>query len=521
LFVSLLDDADADAETLPPPLPPPASSAAQSSNIMNNMNYMSHGGDGGRGPPPPPPPQQASLESKVQEMASTLRGECDKALRAKMLAVERYHLKRDEVSAASDSLRALQGKLGALQDGMQGMREVVDLQRHVDDLQKQVRTVGFGCAREHARPCAHSPRRDFRLTHVAVDAQVAFQHEELVTLTDKDVGQQTVFGHDEQQRSRIRSNLLGVVAQQRQCRHDSQNNGRNNHNELPVELTPRQLQTAILDVRDVLEDDRTVEDERWRSGAWSQLTLGKARDLVEAAAQSHDESEEIRRLLRAYRHHLPQLGLEDDIDIDDDDDEDDDDDDAEHPNPHAFDTREGRATAAAIANDDDYDMEDDHRPGTTHDGVVHHHHGTFFGGNGGAGYDAYSADDNMHESFDVAADDMAGTFPAYHNTTHHHHPDDPSHRGGQQQPYDDPSNYDQAGTNYDQEAGGGDHEEAEGLSDDAWDNHPNETRVDPTNDVTGPANNFDHRHETRDDHGPLPEETTTTTAESNMEMSNP
>ena len=48
-------------------------------------------------------------------MASTLRGECDKAMRAKMLATERYHLKRDEVGAASDSLGALKGKLRDLQ----------------------------------------------------------------------------------------------------------------------------------------------------------------------------------------------------------------------------------------------------------------------------------------------------------------------------------------------------------------------------------------------------------------------
>jgi hypothetical protein len=325
---------------------------------------------------------------------------------------------------------------------------------------------------------------------------VAFQHEELVTLTDKYVGEQTMFGHDEAQRNRIRSNLLGVVAQQRQCRHDSENNAKD---ELPVELTPRQLQTAILDVRDVLEDDRTVEDERWRSGTWSQLTLSKARDLEEAAAQCHDESEEIRRLLRAYRHHLPQLGL-DDIDI-----EDEDEDNAEHPNTRAFDTHEGRATAAAIANDDDdYDMEeedDDDAPyGSTYEGV---YRGTVGGGYG------FGAVEKMHGSFDVAADDMAGTFPAYHNTTHHHHHDDPNHRDG-------PSN----GTSYDQEAGGGDFE-AEGMSDDAWDHHPDENRVDPTNDVTGPANDIDHHHETRDDNGPLPEETTTTTAESNMEMSNP
>jgi hypothetical protein len=130
---------------------------------MNNMSYMNHSGDGGRGPPPPPPPppqqqQQASLESKVQEMASTLRGECDKALRAKMLAVERYHLKQDEVNAASNSLQALQAKLGALQDGMQGMHEVVDLQRHVDDLKKQVQCGPwvFGCACVRACPRAQS-----------------------------------------------------------------------------------------------------------------------------------------------------------------------------------------------------------------------------------------------------------------------------------------------------------------------------------------------------------------------------
>jgi hypothetical protein len=336
---------------------------------------------------------------------------------------------------------------------------------------------------------------------------VAFQHEELVTLTDKYVGEQTMFGHDEQQRNRIHSHLLGVVAQQRQSRHDSENGRTNNNNELPVELTSRQLQTAILDLRDVLEDDRTVEEERWRSGTWSQLTLGKARDLDEAAVQCHDESEEIRRLLRAYRRHLPQLGLED-IDIDDED-EDDDDGDGEPPNPHAFDTRE--EGVAAIANDD-YDMEEeDVLPGTTHEGVVHIH-GTF-GGNSGAGYDAHSsADDDMHESFvDVAADDTAGTFPAYNNATHHHHhhPDDSNHRG----------KYDQAGANCDQEAaGGGNNYEAYGMSDDAWD-HPHTTRVDPTSDITGPANGSDHRHHD-DDRGPHPEETTTTT-ESNMDMSNP
>jgi hypothetical protein len=333
---------------------------------------------------------------------------------------------------------------------------------------------------------------------------VAFQHEELVTLTDKYVGEQTVFGHDEQQRNRIRSHLLGVVAQQRQSRHDSENGTKD---ELPVELTSRQLQTAILDLRDVLEDDRTVENERWRSGTWSQLTLSKARDLDEAAVQCHDESEEIRRLLRAYRHHLPQLSL-DDIDIDDEDD-----DDGKHPNPHAFDTREGQDTAAAIANDGDYDMveeDDDDAPhGSTYEDV--------YRGNVGGGY-GFGANEKMCESFDVAADDMTGAF----HTAYEIHPNDSNQRGGPQ-PYDDPRNDDQdAGSNYDQVFGGGgnNYEEAEGMSDDAWDNHPDENRVDPTNgNITGPANGFVHRHETHDNNGPLPKETTTT--ENNMEMSNP
>jgi hypothetical protein len=413
--------------------------------------------------------------------------------------------------------------------------------------------------------------------------QVAFQHEELVTLNDKFVGQQALYAHDEAQRHRIHTNLCGVVLQQRQQRVARLNN--NNNGSLTadddldppaaVDFTPRKLKMAIADMRDVLEDDRAVEEERWRSGVWAHLTRARADDVREATARCRREARSVRHLLEEYRRHFPQLDLEwdDDDDIDDDDDDEDiqdgDDENLDprrfqsfhnHPsNPHDEGVGVGVRVVAAKNDFEDVMVDEDalHNNGT-HPGIPHngdHHQGTY-GGGGGGGYDDDATEimgapddtNNNNMSFvDSSNDDQdmaAGTLGAYDHQQffyqdqdqdqdqNHQYGDGDGDEGRTLAP--DANSHNGNGTN-EQGAGGGgggvgdDDDKYEtdyggGMSD-SWDNthHGTATHTHSTNPGSdaavlggGPASH--DRNEARDDGH---RETTMTTEDTNMDMPSP